>query len=239
MKLREILGILRDSYARTIGLEYMHIQDPEQRPGSRSASSARTPSRPARSSCASCRSSTRPRPSRPSCRPSSSARSASASRAGETTIPLLDEICEAAAADKLDEVCIGMAHRGRLNVAGEHRRQEPRPRLPRVRGQHRPAHGPGLGRRQVPPRRRGRVHRRPAATRSRSRSRPTRRTSRSSTRCSRASPAPSRTASTAARSSRSCRSSSTVTRRSRARASSPRRSTCRSCAATAPAARST
>src|SRR6185436_1340091 len=35
---------------------------------------------------------------------------------GETTIPLLDEICEAAAEDGLDEVTIGMAHRGRLNV---------------------------------------------------------------------------------------------------------------------------
>ncbi|MFV0318968.1 MAG: 2-oxo acid dehydrogenase subunit E2, partial [Microbacterium sp.] len=31
MKLREVLGVLRDSYCRTIGIEYMHIQDPEQR----------------------------------------------------------------------------------------------------------------------------------------------------------------------------------------------------------------
>jgi len=31
MKLREILGVLRDSYTRTVGIEYMHIQDPEQR----------------------------------------------------------------------------------------------------------------------------------------------------------------------------------------------------------------
>ncbi|MGQ3201351.1 2-oxo acid dehydrogenase subunit E2, partial [Microbacterium aurantiacum] len=31
LKLRDILGVLRDSYCRTIGLEYMHIQDPEQR----------------------------------------------------------------------------------------------------------------------------------------------------------------------------------------------------------------
>src|SRR6187402_903107 len=29
--LREILGVLRDSYCRTVGIEYMHIQDPEQR----------------------------------------------------------------------------------------------------------------------------------------------------------------------------------------------------------------
>src|SRR5659263_611701 len=31
MALREILGVLRDSYCRTVGVEYMHIQDPEQR----------------------------------------------------------------------------------------------------------------------------------------------------------------------------------------------------------------
>src|ERR1700691_1854830 len=31
MKLREILGVLRDSYCRTIGIEYMHIQNPEER----------------------------------------------------------------------------------------------------------------------------------------------------------------------------------------------------------------
>src|SRR6185503_4321895 len=30
-KLRRILGILRDSYCRTTGIEYMHIQDPDQR----------------------------------------------------------------------------------------------------------------------------------------------------------------------------------------------------------------
>ena len=31
MRLREILGVLRDSYCRTVGIEYMHIQDPEER----------------------------------------------------------------------------------------------------------------------------------------------------------------------------------------------------------------
>ena len=31
MKLREILGVLRDSYCRTVGIEYMHIQNPEER----------------------------------------------------------------------------------------------------------------------------------------------------------------------------------------------------------------
>ena len=31
MKLRDILGMLRDAYARTIGVEYMHIQEPDQK----------------------------------------------------------------------------------------------------------------------------------------------------------------------------------------------------------------
>ena len=31
MPLRDILGVLRDAYARTVGVEYMHIQEPEQK----------------------------------------------------------------------------------------------------------------------------------------------------------------------------------------------------------------
>src|SRR4029453_15241538 len=31
MKLRDILGLLRNTYCRTVGIEYMHIQDPKQR----------------------------------------------------------------------------------------------------------------------------------------------------------------------------------------------------------------
>ncbi|HEU4421886.1 MAG TPA: 2-oxo acid dehydrogenase subunit E2, partial [Pilimelia sp.] len=31
IKLRDVLGVLRDSYCRRVGIEYMHIQDPEER----------------------------------------------------------------------------------------------------------------------------------------------------------------------------------------------------------------
>src|SRR5436309_5252345 len=31
MPLREILGLLRDAYARTVGVEYMHIQEVDQK----------------------------------------------------------------------------------------------------------------------------------------------------------------------------------------------------------------
>ena len=75
---------------------------------------------------------------------------------GETTIPLLDEICEAAAEADLDEVCIGMAHRGRLNVLANIVGKKYSQIFREFEGNIDP-HGPGLRRREVPPRRRGRV----------------------------------------------------------------------------------
>jgi multifunctional 2-oxoglutarate metabolism enzyme len=116
MKLRDILGILRDSYVRTVGIEYMHIQDPEQRRWiqERVEQPHKKP----------------PREEQPRILHKLNQAEAFETflqtkfvgqkrfslEGGETTIPLIDEICEAAAESHLDEVCIGMAHRGRLNV---------------------------------------------------------------------------------------------------------------------------
>jgi 2-oxoglutarate dehydrogenase E1 component len=116
MKLRHILGVLRDSYCRTVGIEYMHIQDPEQRAWLQA------------------------RIERPYAKPSPTEqlrilRRLNAAEAfetflqtkyvgqkrfslegGESVIPLLDAVLSASARASLDEVCIGMPHRGRLNV---------------------------------------------------------------------------------------------------------------------------
>ncbi|WP_371404191.1 multifunctional oxoglutarate decarboxylase/oxoglutarate dehydrogenase thiamine pyrophosphate-binding subunit/dihydrolipoyllysine-residue succinyltransferase subunit [Kribbella sp. NBC_00662] len=116
MKLREILGILRDSYCRTTGIEYMHIQDPEQRKWLQERIE---------------RPHTKP-PREEQLRILAKLNEAEAFETflqtkyvgqrrfslegGETTIPLLDELCEEAAGAGLEEVAIGMAHRGRLNV---------------------------------------------------------------------------------------------------------------------------
>ena len=55
MKLRDVLGVLRDSYCRTVGVEYMHILDPDAaRAGSRSGSRCRTRSRRRPSRSTSC-----------------------------------------------------------------------------------------------------------------------------------------------------------------------------------------
>jgi 2-oxoglutarate dehydrogenase E1 component len=116
MQLREILGILRDSYCRTIGVEYMHIQDPEQRRWIQDKVE---------------------HPYNPPTREEQIEilRRLNAAEAFETflqtkyvgqkrfslegaesTIAVLDEILEAAAEEELTEVAIGMPHRGRLNV---------------------------------------------------------------------------------------------------------------------------
>ncbi|CBT75444.1 multifunctional oxoglutarate decarboxylase/oxoglutarate dehydrogenase thiamine pyrophosphate-binding subunit/dihydrolipoyllysine-residue succinyltransferase subunit [Glutamicibacter arilaitensis] len=114
--LRDILGVLRDAYCRTIGTEYMHLQNPEEREWfqAKLESGYAKPSREEQ------------------LRILSKLNSAEAFETflqtkfvgqkrfslegGESLIPLLDAIISDAADEQLDEVAIGMAHRGRLNV---------------------------------------------------------------------------------------------------------------------------
>ena len=78
--LDEILHILRDAYCRTLGVEYMHIQDPEQKRGSSSTSRGCPPPSHPRSSATSSAASTPPRSSSGSSTPATWARSGSASK---------------------------------------------------------------------------------------------------------------------------------------------------------------
>lgn len=116
MPLRDILGVLRDSYCRKIGIEYMHIQDPEQRLWIREQ--VEMPwQKPGHDE---------------QMRILSKLNEAEAFETflqtkyvgqkrfslegGESVIPLLDAMLIDAAEDGVDSVDIGMAHRGRLNV---------------------------------------------------------------------------------------------------------------------------
>ncbi len=116
MKLREILGVLRDSYCRTVGVEYMHIQNPEERAWIQA------------------------RVERPHDRAGHDEQMQILSRlnvaeafemflqtkyvgqrrfsleGAEALIPLVDAVLTEAAQAPLDEAVMGMAHRGRLNV---------------------------------------------------------------------------------------------------------------------------
>ncbi|UIP58097.1 Multifunctional 2-oxoglutarate metabolism enzyme [Agromyces marinus] len=114
--LRDILGVLRDSYCRTIGIEYMHIQDPIQRRWIQQQVE-RTYEKPTHDE---------------QMRILGKLNEAEAFETflqtkyvgqkrfslegGESMIALLDEVLQGAAKEGLDEVAIGMAHRGRLNV---------------------------------------------------------------------------------------------------------------------------
>ncbi len=115
-KFRNMLGILRDSYCRTIGVEYMQIQNPEERRWFQE------------------------KLERPYVKPSKEeqfrilqklneaeafetflqtkfvGQKRFSLEGGESLIPALDQILQDAADADLHEVAIGMAHRGRLNV---------------------------------------------------------------------------------------------------------------------------
>jgi 2-oxoglutarate decarboxylase len=116
MKLREILGVLRDSYCRTIGLEYMHMQDPEERQWLQERIERGFVKPPREEQLRILLKLNQAEAFETFLQTKFVGQKRFSLEGGETTIPLLDEICEGAAADKLDEVCIGMAHRGRLNA---------------------------------------------------------------------------------------------------------------------------
>ncbi len=196
--LREVLGVLRDSYCRTVGIEYMHIQDPVERAWfqQRLEQPYEKPTKDEQ------------------LRIMGKLNEAEAFETflqtkyvgqkrfslegGESTIALLDEILQGAAEAGLEEVAIGMAHRGRLNVltniAGKTYGQIFR----EFEGTQDPKTVQGSGDVKYHLGTEGTLHVARRARRSRSTSPRTPRTSRPSTACSRASSAPSRTAPTTA-----------------------------------------
>ncbi len=116
MKLRNILGILRDSYCRTTGIEYMHIMDPEQRTWIQERVEQPHVKPPREEQLRILLKLNQAEAFETFLQTKFVGQKRFSLEGGETTIPLVDEICEAAAEADLDEVTIGMAHRGRLNM---------------------------------------------------------------------------------------------------------------------------
>ena len=116
MKMRSILGILRDSYCRTVGIEYMHIQDPEQRRWIQERVEQPHQKPPREEQLRILLKLNQAEAFETFLQTKFVGQKRFSLEGGETTVPLIDEICEAAAEGGLDEVTIGMAHRGRLNV---------------------------------------------------------------------------------------------------------------------------
>jgi 2-oxoglutarate dehydrogenase E1 component len=116
MKLRDILGVLRDAYARTIGVEYMHIQEPDQKAWIQHHVEG-------------VQYTTSPEDQRAILGDLNGAEAFErflhtkflgqkrfSLEGGETLIPMLEFLLDAAANAGYEEFVMGMSHRGRLNV---------------------------------------------------------------------------------------------------------------------------
>ncbi len=116
MKLRHVLGILRDSYCRTTGIEYMHIQDPDQRSWLQERIEQPHKKPPREEQLRILRKLNQAEAFETFLQTKFVGQKRFSLEGSETMVPLVDEICENAAEAELHEVCIGMAHRGRLNM---------------------------------------------------------------------------------------------------------------------------
>ncbi|MEU4568089.1 multifunctional oxoglutarate decarboxylase/oxoglutarate dehydrogenase thiamine pyrophosphate-binding subunit/dihydrolipoyllysine-residue succinyltransferase subunit [Micromonospora sp. NPDC023956] len=116
MKLRDILGVLRDSYCRRIGIEYMHIQDPEERRWIQERIERRYEKPSADEQKHVLNRLNAAEAFETFLQTKYVGQKRFSLEGGESLIPLLGEVLESSAEAGLDEVVIGMAHRGRLNV---------------------------------------------------------------------------------------------------------------------------
>lgn len=116
MKLREILGVLRDSYCRTIGIEYMHIQDPAQRTWFQDNVEVKYQKPGHDEQLRILDKLNQAEAFETFLQTKYVGQKRFSLEGGESLIPLLDEILQGAAGAGLDGAAIGMAHRGRLNV---------------------------------------------------------------------------------------------------------------------------
>lgn len=115
-KLRDILGTLRDAYCRTIGIEYMHIQDPEQRKWIQDRLERKQDKVDRDEQLRILRKLNEAEAFESFLQTKYVGQKRFSLEGGESAIPFVDQILIEAAKENLDEVCIGMPHRGRLNV---------------------------------------------------------------------------------------------------------------------------
>jgi 2-oxoglutarate dehydrogenase E1 component len=114
--LREILGVLRESYCRRIGIEYMHIQDPDERRWIQERVEVGFPKPDRQDQLTILRRLNAAEAFETFLQTKYVGQKRFSLEGGESVIPLLDEVMTSAAESGLDEVTIGMPHRGRLNV---------------------------------------------------------------------------------------------------------------------------
>ncbi len=116
MRLGDILGVLRDAYCRTVGVEYMHIQDPEQKRWIQE----RVEGVPTALAIDDQRWILDRLNAAEALEQFLNTKYIGQKRfgleGGEAAIALVDAVIDKAATDGITQVVLGMAHRGRLNV---------------------------------------------------------------------------------------------------------------------------
>jgi 2-oxoglutarate dehydrogenase E1 component len=116
MTMRKILGILRDSYCRTTGIEYMHIQERSQRRWIQSHVERPHESLPREEHLRILDKLNEAEIFETFLQTKFVGQKRFSLEGGESTIAVLNEICQQAADDHLEEVTMAMSHRGRLNA---------------------------------------------------------------------------------------------------------------------------
>ncbi|MEU4559674.1 multifunctional oxoglutarate decarboxylase/oxoglutarate dehydrogenase thiamine pyrophosphate-binding subunit/dihydrolipoyllysine-residue succinyltransferase subunit [Actinoplanes sp. NPDC023936] len=116
MKLRDVLGVLRDSYCRRVGIEYMHIQDPEERRWVQERIEVKYTKPDAEEQKHILHRLNAGEAFETFLQTKYVGQKRFSLEGGESLIPLLDAVLQSSAEAGLDEMVIGMAHRGRLNV---------------------------------------------------------------------------------------------------------------------------
>jgi 2-oxoglutarate dehydrogenase E1 component len=116
MPLREILGLLRDAYARTVGVEYMHIQEVDQKAWIQEQVEGTHTDVSVAEREAILASLNAAEAFERFLHTKYLGQKRFSLEGSETLIPMLHFLLDAAVEDEMEEAVFGMAHRGRLNV---------------------------------------------------------------------------------------------------------------------------
>ncbi len=116
MELGQILGLLRDGYCRTTGVEYMHIQEPDQKQWIQDQVEPPPQELDEQESLRILRLLGKAEAFERFLHTKFLGAKRFSLEGSESTIPMLDELLNVAAAAGIEHITLGMAHRGRLNV---------------------------------------------------------------------------------------------------------------------------
>ncbi|AEF41768.1 multifunctional oxoglutarate decarboxylase/oxoglutarate dehydrogenase thiamine pyrophosphate-binding subunit/dihydrolipoyllysine-residue succinyltransferase subunit [Hoyosella subflava] len=116
MKLRDVLGVLRDSYCRKIGVEYMHILEPEQLQWLQERVEVKHQKPPVAEQKYILSKLNAAEAFETFLQTKYVGQKRFSLEGAESVIPMMDAVIDRSADYALDEVVVGMPHRGRLNV---------------------------------------------------------------------------------------------------------------------------